>query len=284
MGEASVRSRVLGAVAAAALVLASVGAEGPSAPAAVAVTAAPAGAPDATVVSQHLDAPIVGMAATPDGQGYWLVASSGDVLTFGDAGFYGSEGGKSMSAPIVGMADTPDGKGYWLVGADGGVFSFGDARFGGSYVEGRQPTDGPVVAIASLPIDTPLAGQRYILATAGGTVAVLGFTGPFGSFPGGYFGPLNAPVTGLAWVGGLGWWLTAADGGVFAVGAPDQVVIDGGHGYAGITPFFGSMGGQPLNAPVVGMAATPTKQGYWLVAADGGVFAFGDARFYGSAA
>lgn len=32
----------------------------------------------------------------------------------------------------------------------------------------------------------------------------------------------------------------------------------------------------------VGMASTPTNKGYWLVQADGGVFAFGDAHFYGS--
>ena len=30
------------------------------------------------------------------------------------------------------------------------------------------------------------------------------------------------------------------------------------------------------------MAATPDGKGYWLVAADGGVFAYGDATFYGS--
>jgi hypothetical protein len=30
------------------------------------------------------------------------------------------------------------------------------------------------------------------------------------------------------------------------------------------------------------MAATGSGGGYWLVAADGGVFAFGDARFLGS--
>jgi uncharacterized protein YkwD len=30
------------------------------------------------------------------------------------------------------------------------------------------------------------------------------------------------------------------------------------------------------------MAATPTGRGYWLVAADGGMFAFGDAAFHGS--
>ena len=30
------------------------------------------------------------------------------------------------------------------------------------------------------------------------------------------------------------------------------------------------------------MAATPDGGGYWMVAADGGIFAFGDAPFYGS--
>jgi len=37
-----------------------------------------------------------------------------------------------------------------------------------------------------------------------------------------------------------------------------------------------------VNAPIVGMAATPTGKGYWLVAADGGVFAFGDATYLGN--
>ena len=32
------------------------------------------------------------MASTPDGAGYWLVASDGGVFSFGDAGFYGSAG------------------------------------------------------------------------------------------------------------------------------------------------------------------------------------------------
>jgi len=31
------------------------------------------------------------------------------------------------------------------------------------------------------------------------------------------------------------------------------------------------------------MAATPTGHGYWEVAADGGIFTFGNAQFYGSA-
>ena len=50
------------------------------------------------------------MAATPDGKGYWLVASDGGIFSYGDAGFYGS----AASVPgqdIVGMAATPDGLG-----------------------------------------------------------------------------------------------------------------------------------------------------------------------------
>jgi len=39
-----------------------------------------------------------------------------------------------------------------------------------------------------------------------------------------------------------------------------------------------------LNKPVVGMSAMRTGAGYSLVAADGGIFTFGDASFFGSAA
>jgi hypothetical protein len=37
-----------------------------------------------------------------------------------------------------------------------------------------------------------------------------------------------------------------------------------------------------LNKPVVGIAAASDGGGYWLVASDGGVFSFGDAKFFGS--
>ncbi|MDA8276639.1 MAG: hypothetical protein M0Z45_00340, partial [Actinomycetota bacterium] len=76
--------------------------------------------------------PIVGMASTPDGKGYWLVASDGGIFSYGDAAFFGSTGAMTLNKPIVGMASTPDGKGYWLVASDGGIFSYGDAAFFGS--------------------------------------------------------------------------------------------------------------------------------------------------------
>src|SRR6476619_5160811 len=62
-----------------------------------------------------LKQPIVGMAATPTGRGYWLVASDGGIFTFGDAHFYGSTGALRLNRPIVGMRAAPYGRGYWLV-------------------------------------------------------------------------------------------------------------------------------------------------------------------------
>ena len=78
------------------------------------------------------NAPSSAWPPTPDGKGYWLVASDGGIFAFGDARFFGSTGGMHLNEPIVGMATTPDGEGYWLVASDGGIFTFGDARFFGS--------------------------------------------------------------------------------------------------------------------------------------------------------
>ncbi len=61
---------------------------------------------------QPLTAPIVGIASTPDGKGYWEVASDAGIFSFGDAPFLGSMGGQPLNAPIVAMASTPDGGGY----------------------------------------------------------------------------------------------------------------------------------------------------------------------------
>jgi len=59
---------------------------------------------DGSLGAKKLNAPIVGMASTPDGGGYWMVARDGGVFTFGDAHFAGSMGAKTLNAPIVGMA------------------------------------------------------------------------------------------------------------------------------------------------------------------------------------
>ena len=95
-----------------------------------------------------LNHPIVGMAATPSGNGYWLVASDGGIFAFGDAGFFGSTGETPLNHPIVGMAATPSGSGYWLVASDGGIFAFGDAPDNLGSLAGK-PLNGPIVGIGS---------------------------------------------------------------------------------------------------------------------------------------
>jgi uncharacterized protein YkwD len=173
---------------------------------------------DAANLGSASGVPAVALAPTPSGAGYWIADANGGVAAFGDAGSFGSAAGMGLKAPIIGMAASPTGGGYWLLAADGGIFSFGNSVFHGS--TGAMTLAAPIVAMA---------------ATASGN----------------------------------GYWLVASDGGIFSFG-------DAG--------FFGSTGGMALAAPIVGMAATPSGAGYWLVAGDGGVFAFGDASFAGSAA
>ena len=48
--------------------------------------------------------------------GYWLVASDGGIFSFGDAAYYGSEGGTPLNKPIVGIAATPE---WWRLLAGG---------------------------------------------------------------------------------------------------------------------------------------------------------------------
>jgi SpoIID/LytB domain protein len=124
-----------------------------------------------------------------------------------------------------------------------------------------------------------------------------------GSLPGG-----ASSVNGSS--GGVGgYWINAADGGIFSFGDAQfygstggmhlnqpvvamasthdaagywEVASDGGVFSFGDAQFYGSTGSIRLNKPMVGMAATPDGRGYWLVASDGGIFAYGDAQFYGS--
>ncbi len=209
---------------------------------------------------RHLNAPIVGMAATPDAGGYWTTASDGGIFSFGDARFHGSTGAEHLNAPIVGMAATPDGGGYWLVARDGGIFTFGDARFHGS--TGGRHLNAPIVGMAA----TPDGGGYWLVAGDGGifTFGDARFHGSTGAVH------LDAPIVGMAATpDGGGYWLVAGDGGIFTFG-------DAG--------YFGSVPGQGIvhHVPVEGMVATPSGLGYWLVGADGAVYSYGDAGFLGS--
>ena len=233
--------------------------------------------------------------------GYWEVASDGGLFAFGTANFYGSMGGKPLNKPIVGMAATPDGGGYWEVASDGGLFAFGDAQFYGSM--GGKPLNQPIVGMAATPDGGGLLGgglrrrplrlrRRPVLRLDGRhpaqqahrghgrrppTAAATGRWRPTaGSSP-----SATRPST-ARWAAcrstspssacrppttAAGYWEVASDGGLFAFGDAN---------------FYGSMGGMPLNQPIVDMWATAKSNGYWEAASDGGIFAFGAAPFLGS--
>ena len=88
-----------------------------------------------------LNQPIVGMAATPTGGGYWHGGLRRRASSrFGDAAFYGSTGGhRTSTSPSSGMAADPATGGYWVVASDGGHLHLRRRRFFGS-MGGRTST------------------------------------------------------------------------------------------------------------------------------------------------
>jgi len=144
--------------------------------------------------------------STPDGKGYWIADSSGNVFDFGDAQSYGSLPGAIGSAvrsnarsddigvghpatvPITAFVATPDGHGYWMAGTDGSVYAFGDA---GSF--GYLPSAG---------IDVP-------------PITVTGYQRPSSV---GVSIPLSTASDLVRTPDGGGYWLVSLDGGVFAFG------------------------------------------------------------------
>ncbi len=191
-----------------------------------------------------LNAPIVGIAATSDGQGYWLVASDGGIFTFGDAQFHGTpysdgitglSGAHPLNAPITAIIPDPSGEGYRLIGKDGGVFDFGNALFYGStYSDGI----------------TGLSGAH----------------------------PLSAPIVGGSpSENGDGYWMIGADGGVFTFGNATFSGSTYSLGYTGLA------GSHPLAAPITSFMANPEGSGYYLLMSDGDVLAIGGAPSLGSA-
>ena len=211
-----------------------------------------------SLTTARLAAPVVTMARTPDGKGYWLVAADGGVFAFGTAKNYGSAGGINLYAPIVGMAPTPTGHGYWLVAEDGGIFAFGDAHFYGS--TGAVRLREPIVGMASTP-----TGHGYWLVASDGGIFAFGdahFVGSTGGVR------LVEPIVAMApTLTGHGYWLVASDGGIFTFGDAH---------------FYGSLGNVPIANWIASMATTPSGKGYWLANADGAVYHFGDAVNHGN--
>jgi len=95
-------------------------------------------------------APVVAIAASPDGKGYWLLGRDGGVFSFG-VPFHGSVPDRRPYAQAVELRVTDSGAGYYVAGADGAVFAFGD---GDRRRERPSGGDGAVVDVAFRPTAT----------------------------------------------------------------------------------------------------------------------------------
>jgi hypothetical protein len=194
---------------------------------------------------------VVGIAATPDGGGYWIANRGGQVYAFGDAKLFGPA--HKVAPDIVSIAASPYRLGYWLVGSHGEVYAFGDAKFYGPH----HPLPGPITAMA------PTAdGRGYWLVSANGKVYGFGDAAAR---------PSPVPLSSIVGIGADtqtgGYWLVDSRGEVYTF-------------YAA---FFGSVPSVASEHGVTGIQAAPGGTGYRLVDSGGALFCFGTSSQLGSA-
>ena len=194
------------------------------------------------------------------------------ALTLGAGASQSAAAGTSFAVPLA--VTVTDSHGNPVPGATvtfaaptsgaSGTFGPGD----GSQVQ--VTTDSKGIAVAPTFVANGIAGGYIVTALMAGITPPGAFTmvnDPSSSAPASSPSTTASKVAVVSERGGGGYWVVTSSGAVSSFGA---------------APYYGSLAGVALSAPVVGMAATPDGGGYWLVASDGGVFAFGDARFEGS--
>ena len=191
-----------------------------------------------------LKRPVVDIASTPSGSGYWLLRSDGRVMAYGDAVKKGSV--KGNRTKVVGMSSSASRRGYWMVTRSGRVLSFGNAAgYGGARSAGATMTE-----IAATP-----TGLGYWLFATNGRVFAFGDASHRGNAK-------NSRIAGADNHGTDGYWLVTKKGRVRAFGSATSL---------------GDVAGRKLGSPIVGLAATPSGEGYVIVTAKGRIFSFGDA-------
>jgi hypothetical protein len=192
-------------------------------------------------------ATITGMAATADGEGYWLVGSRGGVYPYGDAT---SHPAIPHAHPIAGIVAAPGG-GYWLYTAYGKLYpSAGTTWFGSPFASGFRGSSITGMAATA-------DGRGYWLVDSAGRVFAYGDATRYARLWHAH------PIVGIAAAPGGGYWLYTAYGNVYATPGTSWYRSPVSSGFRG--------------SSIRGMAVTPDGKGYWLVTRGGTVFSYGDA-------
>ena len=167
-------------------------------------------------------------------------------------------------------------EGYWLLEETGRVHAFGDAEVFEqvNLAEGRKAVD----------IEASESGFGYWILDDGGTFHNFGDAGSipsadlsslktkydFGISPS---GPEKI-VSSIPTSSGHGAYVFTSIGRVIRTG--DAVALTDSAGREDLLWI------EQLNAPIVDARITADRSGYWLLAEDGGIFTFGNARFVGA--
>jgi hypothetical protein len=192
------------------------------------------------------------------------------------------------AAPPAGAGQTaPPTNGFMLLAGDGGIFTFGVPMVGApasdptrcpDNVTDRTEPNGTCWSVAL----TPSGLGYWVLNGDTGTIYPYGPAVFYGQ-PAARFADQSREFVPnflqiVATRDAKGYW-------VYEAGASDLGTVDhfGDAAFFGDTRTLAGQSGKGFNGSPVGMAATPDSKGYWEVRSDGGVFAFGDAKFYGSA-
>jgi hypothetical protein len=241
-------------------------------------------APAATVFPIHLGASLKDSSVPPAAVDQAGVPVVFTIIT-GSAGaggtFPNSSGTTTVNTGTTGVATAP----LLTANATVGPFTVSATTTGlttnltTTFTEtnGPAPVTPPTPAAPpSSPSPSPAAHGYWLVGGDGGifTFGSASFQGSTGSLK------LSRPVVGITpTTSRQGYWLDAADGGIFAFG---DAGFYGSIPGMGILPAGSAAPGRKLAAPVVGMVPSADGGGYFMVASDGGVFAFGDAVFAGS--
>ncbi|MDQ1534998.1 MAG: hypothetical protein QOF28_2759 [Actinomycetota bacterium] len=176
----------------------------------------------------------------------------------------------------AGQNDNPT-YGYFLLDGGGGLYTFNIPYAGAPVYDPTRCTNQSCTSMAV----TPSGLGYWILNGDTGAVYPYGTAGFYGDPSSKFAGVSREFVPKMLQIvatPGHGYW-------VYEAGLSDLGKIDhfGDAGFFGdTTTLVQQRGGSGFNGSPVGMAATADGKGYWEVRSDGGVFSFGDAKFYGS--
>jgi alpha-tubulin suppressor-like RCC1 family protein len=182
----------------------------------------------------------------------------------------------SAKMPMWSTCHSTQPQGYWLAEQDGTVYSFGQAPVFGS----------PTLASGRTAVDierTSSSCGYWVLDSAGtfhrfGDAAALPQANLTSLVTNYDFGvaadAAEIIVSAISTADGKGAYIFSSIGRVIRVGTAPKITDTSNRENLLWIP--------KLNSPIVDARLTTTGNGYWMLAEDGGIFSFGDAKFSGS--